>query len=674
MFKKKFGFVQQFGKALVLPIALLTAAGLMLTLGNAFQNPTLVNKVPFLSTSLLQTLFKVMEQSGSVIFTNLPILFAIGIAIGLSDGEGAAGIAATIGFLIMNSSMSIVKNVTQDLVYQNKLYSNVLGIPTIHTGIFGGIIVGILASALYKKYKNFELPTYLGFFSGTRFVMIITSLASLLLGISLASIWPPVQEALNMFSRNIIEANTALSAFIFGVFERGLIPFGLHHIFYPAFWFEFGEYVNKAGELIRGDQVIFFEQLKDNVTLTAGTFMTGKFPFMMFGLPAAALAIYHEAKKEKKKYVAGIMMSAALTSFLTGITEPVEFTFLFAAPILFLVHSIFAGFSFMIMHILNVKIGMTFSGGLIDFILYGVIPNRTAWWLVIPVGLVFSIVYYFGLRFAIRKLDLKTPGREVDEKDEKEDKEENIAKGILKALGGKENINTLDACITRLRVSVNDIKKVNKEKIKKLGAKGVLEVGNNIQAIFGPQSEILKNQIKDVITGKEINDEINLRDESINTNVNDETSKFIIPISGRILDLKDVPDKVFSAKLMGEGFAIEPIKGEVVSPVNGKVLTLFPTKHAIGIVSDDGIEILIHFGIDTVNLKGEGFKSFVNQGDIVKAGDKLLEVDLETIKPKVPSTITPIIFTNLQDENKLEFQEGKIVNIGDENIIKINNN
>ncbi|MFZ5969711.1 MAG: glucose-specific PTS transporter subunit IIBC [Bacillota bacterium] len=669
MFKKAFGVLQQVGKALMLPVAILPAAGLLLAFGNAFQNPALLDKMPSLGAAWFQLVASVMEQSGGIVFANLPLLFAVGVAVGLAGGEGVAGLAAIVGYLVMNVTMGISAGVTPDLVGTSPAYASALGIPTLQTGVFGGIIVGILAASLYKKYYNIELPPYLGFFAGKRFVPIITAVSALVLGIAMTFVWPPIQTGLNAFSHSMIDANRTLSALIFGIIERSLIPFGLHHIFYNPFWFEFGEYVNQAGELVRGDQSIFFAQLKDNVPFTAGTFMTGKFPFMMFGLPAAALAMYHEAREDKKKYVAGIMMSAALTSFLTGITEPIEFTFLFVAPALFAVHAVFAGLSFMTMHILNVKIGMTFSGGVIDYLLFGVLPNRTAWWLVIPVGLVFSVIYYFGFRFAIRKWDIKTPGREDNEAEAGQEgvKAGELAINVLAALGGKENIRNLDACITRLRITVKDIKKVDKARIKGLGASGVLEVGDNIQAIFGPKSDQLKTQIQDVMSGKTPSNVVET------TTKNEITGKdeFVIPLSGKIVELKDVPDEVFSQKMMGEGFAVEPNDGEVVSPVNGKVTTLFPTKHAVGIVAENGLEVLIHFGIDTVNLKGEGFEALVQQGDTVRAGQPILNVNVSEVKGQAKSLITPIIFTNLRGDQTVSFKAGTQVKRGEKNIVTI---
>ncbi len=671
MLKKLFGILQQVGKALMLPVAILPAAGLLLAFGNALQNIQLLERMPLLNTAWLQMVARVMEQSGGIVFTNLPLLFAVGVAVGLSGGDGVAGLAAIIGYLTMNVTMGTIANVTIELVDANPAYTNMLGVPTLSTGVFGGIIVGVLASYLYKKYYNIKLPSYLGFFAGKRFIPIITAISALLLGIIMTFVWPPIQNGLNLFSHGMIGSNRTIAVFIFGLIERALIPFGLHHIFYNPFWFEFGEYVNKAGELIRGDQRIFFEQLKDNVPFTAGAFMTGKFPFMMFGLPAAALAMYHEADAKKKKYVAGIMMSAALTSFLTGITEPIEFTFLFVAPLLFAVHALFAGLSFMTMHLLDVRIGMTFSGGMIDYLLLGVLPNRTAWWLVILIGLMFSVIYYFGFRYAIRRWNIKTPGREDDEEVADFVEVEDLAIKVLQALGDKENISRLDACITRLRISVKDIKKVNKVSLKSLGASGVLIIGDNVQAIFGPKSDQLKLQIENAIKGEAptvVDNFIN----DVNCNINNErTDDFVMPMEGKIIELEDVPDEVFSTKMMGEGFAIEPSNGEVVSPVDGKIAILFSTRHAIGIVAESGLEVIIHCGIDTVNLNGRGFETFVKQGEYVKAGQLILSVNLDEVKNQGKSIITPIIFPNLSEDKILSIKAGTEVKIGEENILTI---
>ncbi|WP_353407738.1 glucose-specific PTS transporter subunit IIBC [Bacillus velezensis] len=696
MFKALFGVLQKIGRALMLPVAILPAAGILLALGNAMQNKDMIQVMHFLSNDNVQLVANVMESAGQIVFDNLPLLFAVGVAIGLANGDGVAGIAAIIGYLVMNVSMSAVLmangSIPSDKIERAKFfaenhpaYINMLGIPTLATGVFGGIIVGVLAALLFNKFYKIELPQYLGFFAGKRFVPIITSISALILGLIMLVIWPPIQYGLNSFSTGLVEANPTLAAFIFGMIERSLIPFGLHHIFYSPFWYEFFSYKDAAGDIIRGDQRIFMAQIKDGVQLTAGTFMTGKYPFMMFGLPAAALAIYHEAKPEKKKLVAGIMGSAALTSFLTGITEPLEFSFLFVAPILFAIHCVFAGLSFMVMQLLHVKIGMTFSGGLIDYFLFGILPNRTAWWLVIPVGLGLAVIYYFGFRFAIRKFNLKTPGREEEAADEgagASGEAGDLPYEILQAMGDQENIKHLDACITRLRVTVNDQKKVDKARLKQLGASGVLEVGNNIQAIFGPRSDGLKTQMQDIIAGRtprpepkvsaqeEVSQQV---EEVIADPLRNEQGEevFASPITGEIHPITDVPDQVFSGKMMGDGFAILPEEGIVVSPVRGKVLNVFPTKHAIGLQSDGGREILIHFGIDTVSLKGEGFTSFVSEGDRVEPGQKLLEVDLEAVKPHVPSLMTPIVFTNLAEGEAISLSAEGTVKREQKDIVKI---
>ncbi|QJA09299.1 PTS transporter subunit EIIC [Romboutsia sp. CE17] len=673
MLKKLFGVLQKVGKSLMLPVAILPAAGILLGIGNALVNENVIAYMPFLANGTVALIASMMEGCGQIIFDNLPLIFAVGVAVGLTDGEGVSALAAIVGLLVMNKAMSIMGGITDDMT--GPMYANVLGIPTIQTGVFGGILIGILASSMYKRFYKIELPSYLGFFAGKRFVPIITAVLSLLIGVVLTFIWPPIQMGLMSFSQTVIDANRTLAAFIFGVIERALIPFGLHHAFYNPFWYQFGEYVNKAGELVMGDQSIWFAQLKDGVEFTAGTFMTGKFPFMMFGLPAAALAMVHEAKPEKKKYVAGIMASAALTSFLTGITEPIEFAFLFVAPVLFAVHCVFAGLSFMLMQILNVKIGMTFSGGLIDFTLFGIIPNRTPWYYVLVVGAVLAVVYYFGFRFMIRKFDLKTPGRE-DEVDENTSQSSlvkgELASEILVALGDKENLSSLDACITRLRVQVKDINKVDKEKLKELGAAGVMVVGDNIQAIFGTKSDTLKSEINEIISGKLVvnksekkeiikdeikEDEDNIKEESEIAVSSDEV--ILSLTNGEILELSEVPDEVFSSKLMGDGFAIKSNDGVICSPVDGTVEVILPTKHAIIVKSSEGREILIHMGIETVKLEGKGFELFVEVGSEVKAGDKLANMDLEYIEANATSTITPVIITNLEGQEELKVKVGK---------------
>ena len=488
---KAFAEIQKIGKALMTPVAILPAAGLFLAFGNKLGIP-------------------LMEQAGQIIFTNLPLLFAVGAAIGLVGGDGVAALSAVVAILIMNTTMGIVSDAAAGVAAGDMAYGMVMGIPTLQTGVFGGLIAGIIAAVCYKKFYKTELPAFLGFFAGKRLVPIMTALLAFLVGLAMPVIWVPFQVGLAKLSYLANETNTNISTFIFGVIERSLIPFGLHHIFYAPFWYQFGEYTNAAGQVVSGDQAIWFAMLRDGVTnftsvtySGAGKFLTGKYPFMMFGLPAAALAMYHEAKTENKKMVGGILFSAALTSFLTGITEPLEFSFLFVAPVLYGIHCIFAGLSFMLMNMFAVRIGMTFSGGLIDYIVFGVLPGTSGfenhWYMVIIVGLIFSVIYYFGFRFAIRKFNLMTPGREETKKEQADVKVDGneLAVLVLNALGGKENLVSLDACITRLRVEVKDTGKVDDKELKKLGASGVLKVGaNGVQAIFGSKAQFICNDLK----------------------------------------------------------------------------------------------------------------------------------------------------------------------------------
>ena len=491
---KLFTELQKIGKALLTPVAVLPAAGLLLALGNKLGIP-------------------LMEQTGGIIFSNLPLLFCVGVAVGLTN-DGIAGLASIVAFLVMNTVMGITAGVTPEMIGKNPAYASIMGIPTLQTGVFGGLVAGVIAAIMFKKFYNIELPAYLGFFAGKRFVPIITAAVAFIIGLCMPFLWKPVQAGVAALSYYANESNTNISTFLFGLVERALVPFGLHHIFYPPFWWQFGEYTTKSGQIVTGDQTIWFAMLKDGVKSFdsatyqgAGKFMAGKFPFMMFGLPAAALAMYHEAKPERKKIVGGILFSAALTSFLTGITEPIEFAFLFVAPVLFMVHSVFAGLSFMIMNILKVRVESTFSGGLIDCIGVGVLPStqgfQTRWVLAIIVGLVFAVVYYAVFRASIRLFNLATPGREAEVELEGEEGEifaGGLADSVLQALGGKDNIVSVDSCITRLRVEVVNVEKVNDSVLKRLGAAGVLKVGKNgVQAVFGSKAQFICNDINQLI-------------------------------------------------------------------------------------------------------------------------------------------------------------------------------
>lgn len=652
MFKKLFGQLQRIGKALMLPVAILPAAGLMLGIGAAMQTEAMIEWLPFLEAGWLISLSDMLQAAGGVVFDNLALLFALGVAVGLAKGDGVAAIAAFVGYMIMNVTMGQVAGVTPEMAAEDPAYAAVLGVPTIQTGVFGGIIIGVLAAWAYNKYFNINLPAFLGFFAGKRFVPIVTAVFSFIIGLAMFIIWPPIQTGLNEVSLWLMEENTAIGVFAFGMIKRLLIPFGLHHIFHAPFWFEFGTYTDAAGSIVRGDLNIFFAQIRDGAELTAGNFMQGEFPVMMFGLPAAALAMYHTAKPQHKKYVAGIMASGALTSFLTGITEPLEFSFLFVAPILYVLHALLDGLSFLILFLLDLNLGYTFSGGFIDFFLFGILQNRTEWWWVLIIGAVYAVIYYVLFRVLIQVLNLKTPGREDEDRAATTSTVEELPFNVLTAMGGKENITHLDACITRLRVEVADTASVNEAELKALGASGVMKVGNNMQAIFGPKSDQIKHDMQQIMDGNITSPEettVTKDDESVSEATSqimtDENKDIYSPIDGEAVDLSEVPDQVFSEKMMGDGIAIKPISGTVRAPFDGEVATDFPTKHALGLVNEGGLELLIHFGLDTVNLKGEGFDLKVATGDKIKKGDILMEVDLDYIRENAKSDITPIIIT-----------------------------
>ncbi|HDF3501428.1 TPA: PTS transporter subunit IIABC [Staphylococcus aureus] len=671
MRKKLFGQLQRIGKALMLPVAILPAAGLLLAIGTAIQGEALQHYLPFIQNGGVQNVAKLMTAAGSIIFENLPMIFALGVAIGLAGGDGVAAIAAFVGYIIMNKTMGDFLQVTpKNVTDPASGYASILGIPTLQTGVFGGIIIGALAAWCYNKFYNINLPSYLGFFAGKRFVPIMMATTSFILAFPMALIWPTIQSGLNAFSTGLLDSNTGVAVFLFGFIKRLLIPFGLHHIFHAPFWFEFGSWKNAAGEIIHGDQRIFIEQIREGAHLTAGKFMQGEFPVMMFGLPAAALAIYHTAKPENKKVVAGLMGSAALTSFLTGITEPLEFSFLFVAPLSFFIHAVLDGLSFLTLYLLDVHLGYTFSGGFIDYVLLGVLPNKTQWWLVIPVGLVYAVIYYFVFRFLIVKLKYKTPGREDKQSQAVTASATELPYAVLEAMGGKANIKHLDACITRLRVEVNDKSKVDVPGLKDLGASGVLEVGNNMQAIFGPKSDQIKHEMQQIMNGQVVENPTTMEDDKDETVVvaedksaTSELSHIVhAPLTGEVTPLSEVPDQVFSEKMMGDGIAIKPSQGEVRAPFNGKIQMIFPTKHAIGLVSDSGLELLIHIGLDTVKLNGEGFTLHVEEGQEVKQGDLLINFDLDYIRNHAKSDITPIIVTQGNITN-LDFKQGEHGNI-----------
>ncbi|AEB75760.1 PTS glucose transporter subunit IIA [Clostridium botulinum] len=629
---KVFSTLQKIGKSLMLPVSVLPAAGILLRIG---QNDLL---------GRYGAVFQNLAIAGDAIFENLPLIFAVGVAIGFSGGEAVAALAAVIGQLILQAV----------LLATGQRYN-----VSINMGVFGGIIIGLIAAILYNKYHNIKLPQVLGFFGGKRFVPIVTSFASLIFAVIGAAIWQPIQNIINIFAR--WASTSILGPAFYAAGKRLLIPLGLHHIYYPPFLYQFGEYISNGVKYF-GDTARYFHG-----DPTAGFFMASEFPILMFGLPGAALAIIAAAKSENRKKVSGIMISAAFVAFLTGITEPIEFTFIFVAPILFIFHVLAAFLSGIVTSILKIRLGYTFSASFIDYILGLKFAGRP--WLIWLVGIAFFALYFVVFYFVIKTMDIKTPGREdVDSEyfdpNIKEVKGLEKAKRVLMAIGGKENIEVLDACITRLRLTLNEPSKVNKGELKALGAAGVLEAGSNIQVIFGTEAEKIKDGIKSIIENGE--DTIILEEDEIEENRKENYKKELVknieiinPIEGEIINITEVPDEVFSGKALGDGFAIRPKEGKVVSPIDGEIAVLFPTKHAIAIKGDNDLELLVHIGIDTVNLNGEGFTAHISQGDKVKKGDMLITFDKKVIEDKAKSSITPVVITNMDIVDKMNIDYGK---------------
>lgn len=696
---KIFGILQRIGRSFMLPIAILPVAGLFLGIGGSFTNPTTIEAYNLTAVlgpgTFANSLLTVMSQAGEVVFANLPILFAMGVAIGMAKAEKAvAALAGALSFFIMHTAIAamITVNGGADKMLAGSVAMTV-GIQSLQMGVFGGIIVGLGVAYLHNKFYKIQLPQALSFFSGTRFVPIITAIVYLVVGILMFYVWPTVQLGINQVGQ-LVRVSGYFGTWIYGFMERILIPFGLHHVFYLPFWqTSVGGTLEVGGKMIEGAQNIFFAQLADptvqKFSVDATRFMSGKFPLMIFALPGAALAMYRTAKPEKRKLVGGLLFSAALTSMLTGITEPIEFTFLFVAPFLYLIHCIFAGLAYMLMHIMKVAVGMTFSGGLIDMTLFGILQgqSKTNWIGIVIAGIGYFVVYYFLFSFLIKKFNLKTPGREDDANAEvklytkadvnaKKGKasskganasDDELSIAIVHGLGGKSNIESVDNCITRLRCVVVDSKKVKDDVLKATGAAGVIKSGSGVQVIYGPKVSIIKSNLEEYLESSTVEDAYV---DGMATKVEEEPKKILdldsslevlAPVNGTIHDLSKVNDEVFSQKLMGEGFAAQTEDGDIYSPVSGEVGMIFPTKHAIIVVTDDGLEVLIHMGIDTVKLEGEGFELFCSVGDKVKAGDKLAHMDLEFIKSKGYETITPVIFTNLEAGKTIEVSEGMSV-------------
>ena len=679
---KIFGVLQRVGRSFMLPIALLPVAGLLLGIGSSFTNETMLAAYGLNSVihpgTLIYTILDVMSQTGSAVFNNLALLFAMGVAIGMARKEKeVAALSGAVAYIIMNTAIQAMINAAGgvDAMPANST-TTMLGITTLQMGVFGGIVVGLGVAALHNKFYKIELPQVLAFFGGTRFVPIISSIVYLVVGIAMFYIWPVVQSGIAALGALVLASGYA-GTFIYGLLERALIPFGLHHVFYMPFWqTAVGGTAIIDGVTVTGAQNIFFAELASKSTtvfsVSATRFMAGKFPFMMFGLPGAALAMYHCAKPEKKKAAGGLLLSAALTAFLTGITEPLEFTFIFVALPMYAVHCVLAGLSFMLMHILNVGVGMTFSGGLIDLVLFGVMQGnaKTHWIWVVVVGAVYFVLYYLIFRFMISKFDYKTPGRDDAEEVKLYTRADVNARSaasgstapagddpvsalIVEGLGGTDNLSDVDCCATRLRCTVKDAALVRQDVLKASGASGVICKGNGVQVVYGPKVAVIKAKLEDYLeTAPKTPTAAAAPAPAAAPAAPAAAAKDTVLaacLTGTVVPLAEVKDEAFASGALGDGIAIEPAVGELVAPADGEISSTFDTHHAVGMTTVDGAELLMHIGIDTVKLGGKHFTYLVNEGDKVRKGQPLIRFDIEAIKAEGYLVTTPLIVCNTDE-------------------------
>ena len=695
---KIFGVLQRVGRSFMLPIALLPVAGLLLGIGSSFTNETMLAAYGLNSVihpgTLIYTILDVMSQTGSAVFNNLALLFAMGVAIGMARKEKeVAALSGAVAYIIMNTAIQAMINAAGGVeAMPANSTTTMLGITTLQMGVFGGIVVGLGVAALHNKFYKIELPQVLAFFGGTRFVPIISSIVYLVVGIAMFYIWPVVQSGIAALGALVLASGYA-GTFIYGLLERALIPFGLHHVFYMPFWqTAVGGTAIIDGVTVTGAQNIFFAELASKSTtvfsVSATRFMAGKFPFMMFGLPGAALAMYQCAKPEKKKAAGGLLLSAALTAFLTGITEPLEFTFIFVALPMYAVHCVLAGLSFMLMHILNVGVGMTFSGGLIDLVLFGVMQGnaKTHWVWVVVVGAVYFVLYYIIFRFMISKFDYKTPGRDDAEEVKLYTRadvnarsaasgstaptgDDSVSALIVEGLGGAANLSDVDCCATRLRCTVKDAALVRQDVLKASGASGVICKGNGVQVVYGPKVAVIKAKLEDYLENAPKTPAATAAPAPATAPAAPAAAAKDTVLSaclnGTVVPLAEVKDEAFASGALGDGIAIEPTDGELVAPADGEISSTFETHHAVGMTTVDGAELLMHIGIDTVKLGGKHFTYLVNEGDKVKKGQPLIRFELEAIKAEGYPVTTPLIVCNTDDYAAVAAKASGTVKQGD---------
>ena len=733
---KIFGVLQRVGRSFMLPIAILPVAGLLLGIGSSFTNETTIATYGLQkilgSGTLLNSLLIIMNKVGSAVFDNLPLIFAVGVAIGMAKKEKeVAALSALIAYFVMNVAISAMLLINGEITADGQIAKDVLegtvtsvcGIQSLQMGVFGGIIVGLGVAALHNRFHKIVLPNALSFFGGSRFVPIISTIVYMFVGILMYFVWPVVQNGIYALG-GLVTGSGYFGTLIFGIIKRALIPFGLHHVFYMPFWqTAVGGTMEVAGQMVQGGQNIFFAQLADSANVAhfsadATRYFSGEFIFMIFGLPGAALAMYRCAKPEKKKAAGGLLLSAALACMFTGITEPLEFSFLFVAPALFVVQVILAGAAYMIAHILNIAVGLTFSGGFLDLFLFGILQGnaKTSWLRIIPVGIIYFILYYVIFTFMIKKFDFKTPGREDDDTETKlytkadvnARKEGGKAAGaaavtsndpvselITRGLGGKKNIVDVDCCATRLRITVAEPDRVRDELLKQTDSRGIVKKGQGVQVIYGPHVTVIKAKLEEYLetapnefaedaleiqnnsvaeTGNNAAGNANgqnsatAQDQSTGTeNVDNaaqtsapvkeerirKTAIIYSPVDGIAADLSTAPDEGFAGKMMGDGAVVTPTEDTVYAPADGEVEFIFDTKHAIGFQTDSGIPMLLHMGIDTVKLEGKGFEILVTEGQKVKKGEPMMKLDLEFLSANAPSLTSPILDTEPEDNQRI---------------------
>ncbi|AJJ20972.1 MULTISPECIES: N-acetylglucosamine-specific PTS transporter subunit IIBC [Yersinia] len=669
-------YLQKVGRALMVPVATLPAAAILMGVGYW------IDPVSWGGDNALAALF---IKSGAAIIDNMSVLFAIGVAYGMSkDKDGAAALTGFVGFLVLTTlcspaAVSMIQKIPVDQVPAafGKINNQ-----------FVGILVGIISAELYNRFSSVELPKALSFFSGRRLVPILTSFLMIVVAFILMYVWPLIYNALVTFGEYIKDMGS-VGAGIYAFFNRLLIPVGLHHALNSVFWFDVAG-INDIPNFLGGQQSI--DSGKAIVGIT-GRYQAGFFPIMMFGLPGAALAIYHCARPENRAKVAGIMLAGAFAAFFTGITEPLEFSFMFVAPVLYFLHAVLTGISVFIAASMHWIAGFGFSAGLVDMVLSSRNPLATHWYMLIPQGLVFFAIYYVVFRFTIQKFNLLTPGRELAVEGSEEDGYDvnvdntpavneseinGLARRYIGAIGGSDNLTAIDACITRLRLNVKDSAQVNDSVAKRLGASGVIRLNKqSVQIIVGTRAELIASAMRTVLAGGSVPAAsssvapADVKPQAVINTTKTASLVLVSPITGDVVALDQVPDEAFASKAVGEGVAIRPTDKMVVSPANGTIVKIFNTDHAFCLETETGAEIVVHIGIDTVKLNGQGFARLVDEGATVVAGQPILELDLAYLNANARSMISPVVVSNIDDYAGISVLAGSSVVAGQSPLFEI---